>query len=92
MTKRALPQASTELSNRHFEKYPRTKFRLGMGTSKQRIPCGSHFSEISVKLAEKNEFGTHSIQRCLEMCKNNNKPNVSFPMISNKKSSTSDHS
>ena len=30
----------------------------------------SHFSEINVKLAEKNKYDTHSVQRSLEMCKN----------------------
>ena len=30
----------------------------------------SHFSEINAKLAEKNEFVTHFVQKCLEMRKN----------------------
>ena len=30
----------------------------------------SHFSEINVKLAEKNKYATHSVQRSLEMCEN----------------------
>ena len=30
----------------------------------------SYFSEINVKLAEKNKYATHSVQRSLEMCKN----------------------
>ena len=30
----------------------------------------SHFSEINVKLAEKNKYATHSVQRGLEMCEN----------------------
>ena len=30
----------------------------------------SHFSEIKVKLAEKNKYATHSAQRSLEMCEN----------------------
>ena len=30
----------------------------------------SYFSEINVKLAEKNKYTTHSVQRSLEMCKN----------------------
>ena len=35
------------------------------------VCCGqSHFSEINVKLAEKNKNATHSVQRSLEMCKN----------------------
>ena len=37
----------------------------------------SHFSEIKVKLAEKNKYATHSVQRSLEMCKNKEKPSVS---------------
>ena len=36
-----------------------------------------HFSEINVKLAEKNKYATHSVQRCLEMCENKQKPSVS---------------
>ena len=28
----------------------------------------SHFSEINVKLAEKNKCATHSVQRSYEMC------------------------
>ena len=30
----------------------------------------SHFLEINVKLTEKNKYGTHSVQRSLEMCEN----------------------
>ena len=30
----------------------------------------SHLSEINVKLAEKNKYVTHSVQRSLEMCEN----------------------
>ena len=30
----------------------------------------SHFSEINVKLAEKNKYATHSVQRSLEMSEN----------------------
>ena len=30
----------------------------------------SHFSEINVKLAEKNKYATHSVQRSLETCAN----------------------
>ena len=30
----------------------------------------SHFQEINAKLAEKNEFVTHFVQKCLEMHKN----------------------
>ena len=30
----------------------------------------SHFSEINVKLAEKNKYATHSVQRSLETCEN----------------------
>ena len=30
----------------------------------------SHFSGINVKLAEKNKYATHSVQRSLEMCEN----------------------
>ena len=37
----------------------------------------SHFSEINVKLAEKNKYATHSVQRSLEMCENKEKPSVS---------------
>ena len=37
----------------------------------------SHFSEINVKLAEKNKYATHSVQRSLEMCENKQKPSVS---------------
>ena len=37
----------------------------------------SHFSEINVKLAEKNKYAAHSIQRSLEMCGNKEKPSVS---------------
>ena len=37
----------------------------------------SHFSEINVKLAEKNNYATHSVQRSLEMCENKEKPSVS---------------
>ena len=47
----------------------------------------SHFSEINVKLAEKSEFATRSVQRCLEMC-GEKKPNVSEDF--RQKSSTSD--
>ena len=36
----------------------------------------SHFSENNVELAEKNEFATRSVQRCLEMCENKQKPSV----------------
>ena len=39
--------------------------------------CQSHFSEINVKLAEKNKYATHSVQRSLEMCENKGKPSVS---------------
>ena len=37
----------------------------------------SHFSETNVRLAEKSEFATRSVQRCLEMCENKQKPSVS---------------
>ena len=37
----------------------------------------SHFSEINVKLAEKNKYATHSVQRSLEMCENKEKPSIS---------------
>ena len=37
----------------------------------------SHFSEINIKLAEKNKYATHSVQRSLEMCENKEKPSVS---------------
>ena len=37
----------------------------------------SHFSEINVKLAEKNEFATRSVQKYLEMRKNEKKLSVS---------------
>ena len=37
----------------------------------------SHFTEINVKLAEKNKYATHSVQRSLEMCENKEKPSVS---------------
>ena len=37
----------------------------------------SHFSEINVKLGEKNKYATHSVQRSLEMCENKEKPSVS---------------
>ena len=30
----------------------------------------SHFSEINAKLAEKNEFAAHFVQKCLEMREN----------------------
>ena len=30
----------------------------------------SHFSEINVKLAEKNEFAAHFVQKCLETREN----------------------
>ena len=30
----------------------------------------SHFSEINVKLAEKNKYATHSVQKSLEVCEN----------------------
>ena len=36
----------------------------------------SNFSETNVKLAEKNEFASHSVPRRLQMCKNKQKPNV----------------
>ena len=48
----------------------------------------SHFSEITVKLAEKNKYATHSVQRSLEMCENEEKPSVSEDF--RQKSSTSD--
>ena len=48
----------------------------------------SHFSEINVKLAEKNKYTTHSVQRSLEMCENKEKPSVSEDF--RQKSSTSD--
>ena len=35
------------------------------------------FSEMSVKLAEKNKFVTHFFQRRLKICKNRQKPNIS---------------
>ena len=56
----------------------------------------SHFSEINVKLAEKNKYATHSVQRSLEMCENKKKPGVSEDFRQKKvlpvtwKSSTSD--
>ena len=38
----------------------------------------SYFSEIDVKLSEKNKYATHSVQiQCLEMCKNKQNPSVS---------------
>ena len=37
----------------------------------------SHFSEINVKLAEKNKYATHSVQRSLEMGENKEQPSVS---------------
>ena len=37
----------------------------------------SHFSEINVKLAEKNKYATHSVQRSLDMCENMEKTSVS---------------
>ena len=46
------------------------------------------FSEINVKLAEKNKYATHSVQRSLEMCENKEKPSISEDF--DKKSSTSD--
>ena len=48
----------------------------------------SHFLENNVELAEKNEFATRSVQRCLEMCENKQKPSVSEDFL--QKSSTSD--
>ena len=48
----------------------------------------SHFSEINVKLAEKNKYATHSVQRSLEMCENKEKPSASEDF--RQKSSTSD--
>ena len=48
----------------------------------------SHFSEINVKLAEKNKYATRSVQRSLEMCENMEKPSVSEDF--RQKSSTSD--
>ena len=48
----------------------------------------SHFSEINVKLAEKNKYATHSVQRSLEMCENKENPSVSEDF--RQKSSTSD--
>ena len=48
----------------------------------------SHFSEINIKLAEKNKYATRSIQRSLEMCENKEKPSVSEDF--RQKSSTSD--
>ena len=38
---------------------------------------GGDFSEINIKLAEKNKFPTHSVQRSLEMCKNKENPSIS---------------
>ena len=52
------------------------------------ILWGSHNSENIVKLTEKNKFATHLLQRCLEMCKNKQKPSVSEDF--RQKSSTSD--
>ena len=40
-------------------------------------------SEINVKLAEKNKYTTHSVQRSLEMCEI--RKNRAFPKISDKK-------
>ena len=37
----------------------------------------NHFSKINVKLAEKNNFAFHFVQRSLEMCANKQKPSVS---------------
>ena len=37
----------------------------------------SHFLEIKVKLAEKNKYATHSVQRSLEMCENKEKSSIS---------------
>ena len=48
----------------------------------------SHFSEINVKLAEKNKYAIHSAQRSLEMCENKEKPSISEDF--RQKSSTSD--
>ena len=36
----------------------------------------SHFSEINVKLAEKNEFAAHFVQKCLELETRENEQNV----------------
>ena len=52
------------------EKFP--KIILKVYSSDQ-----SHFLEINVKLAEKNKYATHSVQRSLEMCENKEKPSVS---------------
>ena len=30
----------------------------------------SHFLEINIKLAKKNKYATHSVQKSLEMCEN----------------------
>ena len=48
----------------------------------------SHFLEINIKLAEKNKYATHSVQRSLEICENKEKPSVYEDFW--QKSSTSD--
>ena len=48
----------------------------------------SYFSEINIKLAEKNKYATHSVLRSLEMCENKEKPSVYEDF--RQKSSTSD--
>ena len=48
----------------------------------------SHFSQSNVKLAEKSEFATRSVQRCLEMSENKQNPTVSEDF--RQKSSTCD--
>ena len=41
----------------------------------------SHFSEINVKLAEKNEFATHFVQKCLETRENEQNVNEFYNTI-----------
>ena len=50
----------------HINSYKTTPFFSLKGYSSVQ----SHFSEINAKLAEENEFVTHFVQKCLEMCEN----------------------
>ena len=48
----------------------------------------SYYTEINVKLAEKNKYATHSVQRSFEMCENKEKSSISEDF--RQKGSTSD--
>ena len=51
-------------------KFIKMKFKIRLICLKRYSSGQSHFSEINVQLAEKNEFDTHFVHKCLEMREN----------------------